>query len=162
MRYCNLSHAPLEFKIILIINLLIGFFLVHPSDNRFTKSILSLLILANVLFLINFTTAQITGLTIYLFALVLIMIYGMKTKDMLTGKRWLIVLSAFFVFTKHIFAIQHWPGGTLLNLLMILPIAFYCFLLLGNGKMSKNELGFMTMITGDAIFSFIRWITIDP
>lgn len=147
-------------KIIFLLCIVVGLFSLTATNRRSVRIVLSFLILSNVLFLISNTIWPLIGKLIFFIPLLQIMIYSFQATGILNFHRWLIFLSAFIILLKTLFMLQHWPGANLMLMLTIIQIAFYSFLVINPKKLSKHEFGFMTVITGNSVYSFIQWLSI--
>ena len=150
------------YKILMGLAALFGVFQVFRTTDNFAKTILIGQIIAIMLALAVNSAGATIGLLLFMLTLALVIVYGLTKKGFKTLKRILISFPVTLVFLIHLFQIQHYPGAGILGLAMALQIIAFIILTTTDIKNYKNELGFLTIITVDAIIEFARrleWLT---
>lgn len=114
----------------------------------FPAIITAVMVLGTALVILASGELQMTGFYMYLGGAILAFFYGVFAPGKNVPARIIICLMAATIFTYWLWVLNHWHGNTLLSPIFILAVAF-------TGIVSKaklrNELGFLTIITVDAI-----------
>jgi len=93
-------------------------------------------------------TAENSGIYIYMGFVALAFIYSFAVKGMAIGARMVIGLMSASIFTYWLWVVNHWHGNELLAPVLALLVGLAA--IISKAKL-KNELGFLTILTADAI-----------
>lgn len=96
------------------------------------------------------------GMYLYDFSLLLIILYGLFTKDLSKAKRSALAIPVVLIFLVHSFRIFHLPGAAWLSLSMIIPMIVFALILIRKRTEYKNEIGFIVVILTDACIKLME------
>ena len=98
-----------------------------------------------------------SAMLLFMLTLAMAIYYGSMKKGFSARKRTMIILPASFILIKFVFMIQHYPGANIINILMLIPLLVYAIGVLSDLKNFKYELGFLSIITAEALLAVLRW-----
>lgn len=87
---------------------------------------------------------------------ILTVIYGFKEKDLPPADKSGIISMGWMILISWLFKFQHWPGFTLVNKMLLIPIAIYIFALLRQKNPLKKEISFMMIWITYGILEVLR------
>jgi hypothetical protein len=98
-------------------------------------------------------TVENSGIYVYMGFVALAFIYSFTVKDTKIGSRIIIALMSASIFTYWLWVVNHWHGNEMLAPILVLVVGLAA--ILGKAKL-KMELGFLTILTVDAILIIIE------
>lgn len=98
-------------------------------------------------------TIQIPGFYVYMGFVALAFIYGLTVKEKKIGARIIIGLMSASIFAYWLWVLNHWHGNAVLAPIFVLLVGVVG--IFSKAKL-KNELGFLTILTVDAIAIIIE------
>lgn len=142
-----------ELRIIIIIGICVGILLYKKTKPNFLKGVLVALLLSLIL-----PFSEINALINIAFVSfgVLSFIYSIYS---VLHKNWLNLVIGLAAFVSFFFKIQHYPYTSLIQLLMVIPIACY-FLRFVKKKRMIKELSIVTLFVAYEISEFIRFFIV--
>jgi len=142
-----------ELRIIIIIGICVGILLYKKTKPNFLKGILVALILS---FILSFSESNLLINIAFICFGVLSFIYSIYS---VLHKNWLNLVIGLAAFVSFFFKTQHYPYISLIQLLMIIPIACY-FLMFVKKKRMIKELSIVTLFVAYEISEFMRFFIV--
>jgi hypothetical protein len=133
-----------------------GLYRLFQTTDTFAKIILALQIIAIGITFIKGQTYMITGLSLYALTLALVMVYGLTKKEFQLNKKLWIALPVLFALLTHLFQLLHLPGARIFGFTMIIPLVAFILFIRFQWKNIRNELGFLFIISTDALVEILR------
>jgi len=136
------------FKVILILASAFALYWAYKAKKLIPSGITLGMTIGVIIVLFSAKTIQPSGLHLYLAFVALAFIYGCTVKNKKIGSRIIICLMSASIFIYWLWALNHWHGNTSLFPIVTLLAGFAA--IISRAKL-KNELGFLSILTADAI-----------
>lgn len=144
-------------KILIITAAIYGAIQLFFTTDKYARLILVTQIISIALTFINLPGLKSIGFTLFSICLFSAMVYTIFRTQ--SGKKKLLMyLIIVPVLISFVFRVMHWPGVYILSMMMILPITSFLVLLFSSIR-SKNEIGFLAIIVGEAIIQLAHIVS---